>query len=289
MEDLSTRQKDVLNIIYQRYVSRSIPPTYREIGDELGIRSTNGVSDHIKALKRKGYLQSHEQNNSAAGDSQPVKRKRGARTLILTEKSLTAFQLASALHDQNYQHHSAPSHFLHDAPQTFGALSGGYYGQTADSADSETESTSSNVLQYAEELINSTVDVPVLGAIAAGAPILAEEHCDQVLRIDKSMASPNSNARTFALRVRGESMINEGIMDGDIVIVQQQQTCRDGDIVVALIDGDATVKTFFRERTRIRLQPANDGMQPIYVDPNQQACIQGIVIGVYRSYLGHRF
>ena len=97
------------------------------------------------------------------------------------------------------------------------------YGPDAFSASSER--TSSNVLQYAEELINSTVDVPVIGAIAAGAPILAEEHCDQVLRIDKSMASPNSNARTFALRVRGESMINEGIMDGDIVIVQQQQTC----------------------------------------------------------------
>ena len=123
----------------------------------------------------------------------------------------------------------------------------------------------------------------MIGTVAAGAPILAEESYERTLRLDASMA--DTSAPVYALRVRGDSMINAGIYEDDIVIVRQTQSSfRPGDIVVALIDGEATVKYFFRESNRICLQPANDHMKPIYIDPTQNSLIQGVVIGLYRQY-----
>ena len=209
MDDLSRRQKQVLEFIQTSISQRKMPPTYREIGDALNISSTNGVADHVKALIRKGYL------------AKPSKRGGMARGLLLTEKSHLPY---------------------HD----------------------------------------SVVSVPLLGAVAAGSPILAEENYEKTLRLDSSMTE--GNKPVFALRIRGESMMNDGILDGDIVIVRQQSTARDGDIVVALIDGEATVKRFFRERNRIRLQPSHPTMAPIYVLPDQQTFVQGVVIGLYRNY-----
>jgi repressor LexA len=135
----------------------------------------------------------------------------------------------------------------------------------------------------AEALLErDVVSVPILGNVAAGQPILAEEHADEFLKFDQSITG--GHRHVFALRVKGESMINEGILDGDIVLVRKQETARDGDIVVAIIDGEATVKTFFRERNRIRLQPANDTMRPIYVSSESEAGISGKVIGSFRQY-----
>ena len=208
MDDLSRRQKDVFKYILSTIQSRNMPPTYREIGEALDIASTNGVSDHVKALIRKGYVERPSEGGVARG-------------LILTDKARRS-------------------------------------------------------------LTDQIIDVPLLGQVAAGAPILADENLERTLRLDQSMTA--GSRRVFALRVRGESMINEGILEGDIVIVKQQSTANDGDIVVALIDGEATVKTFFRERHRIRLQPANDTMFPIYVSSSDEAVVQGRVIGVYRSY-----
>jgi len=102
------------------------------------------------------------------------------------------------------------------------------------------------------------------------------------LQLDASMVS--GSGRFFALRVRGDSMMEEGILEGDLVIVKEQVTVRDGDIVVALVDGEATVKFYFRERDRIRLQPAHPTMAPIFVERTSQLDIQGIVVGVWRQY-----
>ncbi|MEC8278309.1 MAG: transcriptional repressor LexA [Myxococcota bacterium] len=210
MEDLSKRQREVLDYIQSRILHNNIPPTYREIGDALGISSTNGVSDHVKALIKKGYIRKVSSGSGAA------------RGLILTEKSSV---------------------------------------QRSD----------------------TVIDVPLIGTVAAGAPILAEESYERTLRLDASMA--DTSAPVYALRVRGDSMINAGIYEDDIVIVRQTQSnFRPGDIVVALIDGEATVKYFFRESNRICLQPANDHMKPIYIDPTQNSLIQGVVIGLYRQY-----
>ena len=209
MNDLSRRQKEVLQYIQTSILQRSMPPTYREIGDALGISSTNGVADHVKALIRKGYI------------SKPERGSGVARGLILTEKAR---------------------------------------------------------IPNEDELIQ----IPLIGTVAAGSPILADENYEKTIRFDRGMLPENQSV--FALRVRGDSMMNDGSLDGDIVLVRQQSTAKNGDIVVALIDGEATVKRFFQERNRIRLQPAHPTMAPIFVLSDQQALIQGVVIGLYRHY-----
>jgi repressor LexA len=121
--------------------------------------------------------------------------------------------------------------------------------------------------------------LPLVGQIAAGGPLLAEQN------VEEHVAVPETLRGDFLLRVRGESMVNAGILDGDIVVVQRTQDARNGEIVVALAGDDesadeATVKTFFRENGRVRLQPENDSLEPIYA-PHVQ--ILGRVTGVFRS------
>ena len=210
MTQLSQRQSDVLEFIVTTIAGRGLPPSYREIGDALGIASTNGVSDHVKALIKKGYVKKIE---GAPG---------AARGLQLTLK-------ARSMHAND-----------------------------------------------------NMVEVPLLGHVAAGTPILAEENHERTLNIDATLLK--GSGPSFALTVRGDSMIEEGIHDGDIVIVRQTNTARNGDIVVAMVDGEATVKYYFHEGERIRLQPANSTMEPIFVGPDQSTSIQGKVAGVVRVY-----
>lgn len=206
-DDLSPRQAEVLDCIRRAVERRGFPPTYREIGDSLGISSTNGVADHVKALVRKGFVR---------------KAKGGAaRGLQLTDKAGVS-------------------------PR------------------------------------GDTVHVPLVGTVAAGLPMLAEQNLEDGLQLDASMVA--GSGRVFALRIRGDSMIEEGILEGDLVIVREQSSVRDGDIVVALVDGEATVKFYFREPNRIRLQPAHPTMPPIFVERSSQLDIQGVVVGVWRQY-----
>ena len=121
--------------------------------------------------------------------------------------------------------------------------------------------------------------LPLVGQIAAGGPLLADQN------VEDHLAVPETLRGDFLLRVKGESMVNAGILDGDIVVVQRGQDARNGEIVVALAGDDesadeATVKRFFRENGRIRLQPENDALEPIYADHVQ---ILGVVTGVFRS------
>ena len=120
------------------------------------------------------------------------------------------------------------------------------------------------------------VNVPILGNVAAGEPLFAEENIEDYFPIPAEMV-PNSEV--FMLHVRGESMINVGILDGDNVLVQQQSTAKDGEMVVALVEDCATVKTFYKEDGNIRLQPENDTMEPIIVPDCQ---ILGKVFGIFR-------
>jgi repressor LexA len=121
--------------------------------------------------------------------------------------------------------------------------------------------------------------LPLVGQIAAGGPLLAEQN------IEDEIAVPETLRGDFLLRVRGESMIEAGILDGDIVVVRRTQDARNGEIVVALAGDDesadeATVKTFYREKGRVRLQPENSALEPIYADHVQ---VLGVVTGVFRS------
>lgn len=120
------------------------------------------------------------------------------------------------------------------------------------------------------------VNVPILGNVAAGEPLFAEENIEDYFPIPAEMV-PNSEV--FMLHVRGESMINVGILDGDNVLVQQQSTAKDGEMVVALVEDSATVKTFYKQDGYIRLQPENDTMEPIIVPDCQ---ILGKVFGIFR-------
>jgi len=122
------------------------------------------------------------------------------------------------------------------------------------------------------------LSVPVVGSVAAGQPILAEENIEEYFPLPVDFAK---NADMFMLKVRGESMINAGILDGDYVIVEQRQTAKNGEIVVALLDDSATVKTFYKEKDYIRLKPENDALEPIIT---KDAKIIGKVSGVFRKY-----
>ena len=121
--------------------------------------------------------------------------------------------------------------------------------------------------------------LPVIGTVAAGTPILAEENIDSYFPIPAEIV-PNGEP-SFVLKVKGDSMINVGIFNGDQIFVQQCSTANNGDTIVALIDDSATVKTFYKEKDHIRLQPENDNMEPIIVSDCQ---ILGKVFGVFRYY-----
>ncbi|MGE5553416.1 MAG: transcriptional repressor LexA [Betaproteobacteria bacterium] len=123
----------------------------------------------------------------------------------------------------------------------------------------------------------SAVNVPLLGRIAAGQPILAAENREEELPLPRDLVG---EGETFALTVKGESMIEAGIFDGDLVVVRRQPTANNGEIVAALVGDEATVKFFYREADRIRLQPANSAMEPIYV---REATILGRVVLVLRK------
>ena len=145
--------------------------------------------------------------------------------------------------------------------------------------DSEEEAGAANRFSNAER--TDVVEIPVVGRVAAGTPILAEKNIEDSFPIPSRYVT---NGTSFMLTVKGESMIEAGIMDGDYILVQQQNTARNGDIVVAMIDGfesEATVKTFYKEDNHIRLQPENSTMNPIIV---KDVRILGKVTGVFRYF-----
>jgi repressor LexA len=215
MEDLTDRQKVILQFILRTSEERGFPPTIREIGEEMDISSTNGVNDHLKALERKGFLTRGEQQS---------------RSLVATKRARLVLGLGARKNDP------------------------------------------------------TMIDVPVLGRVAAGAPILAQENIEDTVRIDSFLLGGNGR-EVFALRIKGNSMIDDGIHDGDFIFVKKTPSATPGEIVVALIEDEATCKRFFPEGDRVRFQPANKDMQPIYVQKAEfkQTMILGKVVGVYRK------
>ena len=134
-----------------------------------------------------------------------------------------------------------------------------------------------HLAEVTQDVDHDVITLPVVGRVAAGTPILAEQNIEDRLSLPTSVVG---DASSFVLRVRGESMVNAGIFDGDYIVVKEQSDAHDGEIVVALIDDSATVKTFYREPGRIRLQPENDTMEPISVE---SPTILGRVTALIRS------
>lgn len=144
-------------------------------------------------------------------------------------------------------------------------------------SDSPASDASMPLASPAQDLSRNEMRLPLVGRVAAGMPILAEQNVEETLTLPTSIVGDSSS---FILRVRGRSMIEAGIYDGDYLVVTEQHFAHDGDIVVALIDDSATVKTFYREEGVVRLQPENSQMQPIYIkDPT----ILGRVTALIRS------
>lgn len=125
---------------------------------------------------------------------------------------------------------------------------------------------------------HTLVELPLVGRVAAGTPILAEQNIEEEVPLPTSLFGDRNS---FLLTVHGDSMINAGIYDGDTLLVREQNTADNGDIVVAMIDDGATVKTYYKEKDCIRLQPHNDAMEPIFT---RDAQILGVVTGLFRSY-----
>ena len=123
------------------------------------------------------------------------------------------------------------------------------------------------------------IDIPIIGKITAGKPILAVENVEDTFTIPLNFTKPKNEL--FMLKVSGSSMIEAGILDGDLAIIEKVNTAKNGDIVVALIENEATIKRFFKEEGHIRLQPENSTMSPIIVD---DCTILGALVGIYRNY-----
>lgn len=129
---------------------------------------------------------------------------------------------------------------------------------------------------------NDRIEIPIIGRVSAGSPILAEEYIEGTLIVDKSMVRQTEGV--FALRINGNSMVDAGIKDGDFVIIQQQPQVNQGEIAVVLVDNEATVKRVYINKNTIRLQPENESMPPIIVDPKEkEVSIIGKVKGVIRK------
>jgi repressor LexA len=211
MQGLTKRQAQTLDYIRQSIEERGYPPTLREIGEYMGIRSTNGVNDHLRALERKGYLRREDM------------KSRALRVVDVNDRQ---------------------------APP---------------------RSTDENIM-----------DIRIVGRVAAGLPLLAEENVVDTVRVDRMLV--RGGREVFGLRVTGDSMIEAGILNGDYIFVRKQPTADRGDIVVALIGDEATVKYYYPEKDYIRFQPANGQMAPILVRAAdfKPTMLLGVVVGVYR-------
>lgn len=133
------------------------------------------------------------------------------------------------------------------------------------------------LIDKAKQVVAPANGLPLLGQVAAGSPILAEENVEEYIEIPDMIGGEDGD---YILKVRGESMIKAGIFDGDYVVVRQTDVARDGEIVVALLEDEATVKRFFRESDQVRLEPENDEMEPIY---SAEVQLLGKVVGVFRK------
>jgi len=201
LPSLTARQKAIYDFLLKTIREKGFAPSIPEIGKQFKIASTNGVSDHLKALEKKGYI-----------------RRVGKR----------ASEVVNAL------------------------------GKT---------------------VLTATRDVPILGKVPAGKPLLSEENIEGILSIPDDMGS----GKLFALQVKGDSMIGAGILDGDKVIVKQQGTAENGEIVCAMINGEATLKRFFKKDGVITLKAENDKYAPITVSEGEFR-IAGRVVGLLRKF-----
>ncbi|WEV53702.1 transcriptional repressor LexA [Bifidobacterium sp. ESL0704] len=220
-QPLTDRQRKVLDAV-RNHVSRyGFAPSFREIGEQAGLRSPSSVKHQLEVLEGKGYIR--------------MNANKGRAIELVEAQSNT----------------SESSHASRVLPFSSG-----------DDAD---------------EAIAQSHDIPLVGRIAAGTPITAEQHVDDVMRLPERLTG---NGNLFMLEVHGDSMIDAAICDGDFVVVREQETAENGDIVAALLDGEATVKTFQKDHGHVWLMPHNPSYSPI---DGTYAKVMGKVVTVLRK------
>lgn len=205
---LTRRQESIIEFVSDYVARQGYPPSIREIGSHFQIGSLRGVTVHLDALERKGYIE----------------RSNTPRSIRVTHSKYQANQKVCML--------------------------------------------------------------PLLGSIAAGTPILAEQNVEDMIPVPSEMVRNVQDA--YLLRVRGDSMVGEGIMPRDLVVIKPQQTANHGDLVAVLIGDDATVKRISFDRDAVRLMPANPDYAPIVID-TEDAKVLGRVVGLIRDYAGMAF
>ncbi|MCI1643342.1 MAG: transcriptional repressor LexA [Bifidobacterium crudilactis] len=236
-DDLTERQRKVLDAIRTHIKARGFAPSFREIGEVAGLKSPSSVKHQLEVLEEKGCIR--------------MSANKG-RAIELIEDSPNAFR-----------------------PEADAANING--------DDSPSSSHSSTVVPFPVQHLDTNPslleshDVPLVGRIAAGAPITAEQHVEDVMRLPERLTG---TGQLFMLEVHGDSMIDAAICDGDFVVVREQQTAQNGDIVAALLDDEATVKTFRQEHGHTWLIPHNPAYSPI---DGTHASIMGKVVTVLRK------
>lgn len=218
---LTTRQKEVLELIRSEIVRTGFPPTRAEIARALGFKSANAAEDHLRALAKKGAIE------LTPGAS------RGIR---LTDASI--------------------------APPASAA-----------------PATALDYVAQASHALNQLL-VPIIGRVAAGNPILAAEHIEREIGIEPSLFVKTPD---YLLRVQGLSMRDAGILDGDLLAVKKAPEALHGQIIVARLGEEVTVKRLFRSGKRLELLPENPDYQPIVIGPEDDFCIEGIAVGLIRN------
>jgi repressor LexA len=244
---LTKKQLDLLNFIHRRLQQDGVPPSFDEMKVALDLRSKSGIHRLITALEERGFIR------------RLAHRARAIEILRLPE-NMASTSIVPATGSRPAATRAAAS--KGDAPGP-------------DEADSEAR-------QHPLASVVTAIEVPVMGRIAAGVPIEAINQITHQIAIPQAMLS--SNGKHYALEVRGDSMINAGINDGDIVVIRETETADDGDIVVALVaDEEATLKRLFRRNGAIELEAENPAY-PTRVYPADQVKVQGRLVGLIRSY-----
>jgi len=208
MEELTDRQKQIFDHIVQEINKKGYPPSVREIGKAVGLKSPASVHSHLKTLEKLNYIR--------RDPSKP-------RAIEILYKN------------NNNQENKLEKDMLY---------------------------------------------IPMVGKVTAGVPVLAEENIDDYFPVPAGYLK-NSKKDFFMLEVRGDSMIDAGIHDGDLVIAQKQNHAENGEIVIGLIEDEATVKTYYKEKDHIKLQPENDSYEPIL---GKNIKVLGKVVGLYRKF-----
>lgn len=277
---LSIKEKMTLEFIEAYVAQNGVAPTFQEIKEHFGFASFNSVQRYIKQLQLKGYIHVPGGNQKRAITvlHSASTRKNALRHILAQSSKMSEDELVSQMREGVLEGHAARA--SDDAGEMFRHL------RLSQTHKPNAVSTPSIKAPVADQPQQELLSLPLLGRVAAGRPIESMAH-EEFVDVPPSMV--REPRRSFTLRVAGQSMIEDGIFDGDILIVQEQKRANNGEICVCSVEGEATVKRFYLHvgeklaRPQVELRPANTEMESMWYSP-EQVEIRGIVVGLLRKF-----